>query len=88
MAKNKIGHPRGKIVGDEVERDALVVPEQFTILNIEAVDGKGEELLDGSFFRGTRNFRLGLIGSAVRINNDVDDRMIEEHGVESELGFE
>ena len=55
----------------------------------EAIDGKSEELLDGSL-RGltTPTFPLGKIGSAVGIESDVDDGLIEDDLVEAELGAE
>ena len=67
-------HLERNVAGGEIERDDLVVPKDATMAKFEAIDGKGEELLDSSRAPIALTFALRKIGGAVGIESDVDRR--------------
>ena len=85
-AKEGVTHAGRDVGGIEVERSALVVPEQLAAADLEMADGKCKELFDRRLGGGPLHLGFGKIGAAVAMNNQVDDRMFHHDGVEAELG--
>ena len=83
-----VGHPGRKISRREIERDALVVPDELPVLHVEPADGEREKRVYGRFRRSALGAERRLVRGAVRINNDVHDGMVEQDAVKAELGAE
>ena len=77
-----IAHVRGDAAGREIKRDYPVSPNEFAVANFQTADGEREKLLDRFLARNLFHLWLRLVGAAVRIKNDVDSGMIENHIVE------
>ena len=54
----------------------------------EAIDGESKKSLDGSLAANDGGLSRGEISSAVGIESDVDDGLLENDFVEAELGTE
>ncbi len=78
-------HLQGHVASGEIEGDGLVVPEQTALTKFQPSDGEGEELFDRSLGRKGAGPPRKVRG-AVRIKDDVDDGLIENHFVKGELG--
>src|SRR5262249_10993760 len=86
-AEQRIAHARGNVVGCEIERDTLIVPEQFSASQLQMVDREGENLLNQGFARSLKVGRP-LIRASIGVNHNVNHRMINYHRVKSKFSFE
>jgi hypothetical protein len=80
-------HLQPSIASGEVKRYGLVVPKQATMAKIKAINGKGEELLDGSL-PGYIARPLRKVAGAVRIESNVNDGLIEDKFLKSQFRTE
>ena len=80
-----MAHVGGHVIGRKIQRNFLVSPQNFAMAHFQAVDGERKELLDRLLRRGLLQSRLGLVGGAVGIKNDVDDGMVENNVVKPDL---
>ena len=71
-----IGHLRLKVIRGEVEWDLAIIHQQYSITEIGTTDRQVEELLHALRI-ALLCFRLGRIGRAVGISDEVNDRMLE-----------
>ncbi len=75
------------VASGEIERDGLVVPNEVSVAEFEAIDGQREELLDCSRAGdGGRSF--GKICGAIGIKREVNDRLIEDEFLKGQFGPE
>jgi hypothetical protein len=83
-----IVHLERSVASGELERNDLVVPEDLPAADFEAIDGESEELLDGTPAACAAGFSLRKVRAAVRIENNMDYRLLKDDFMEGELGTE
>src|SRR5207244_7299022 len=85
LVQEGVGHVGGDVIGLEINRDDLVVPEQLAMAHVQPADREGEQALQRVLGRRALQLGLGLVGSAIGIENNVNDRMIENYGTETKF---
>src|SRR5437879_10980790 len=63
-AQVRVLHLQRGIAGGKVQRDFLAVPDQLAMAHVQPVNGKSEELLNGSLPRASQNARARDVGRA------------------------
>src|ERR1700674_5344 len=76
------------VAGVKIERHFLVFPQKLASLHLDTRNRKRDELSDRPLVGGKAYLRRGHVGGAIRIGNDVGDRMVQHQRMQSNCGAE